>query len=67
MAINIQELAEGMGAVHSPGINWTWADKFPSKVRADAFHTVVIALGYETRGVYNPIKPEDGWGVRYRR
>lgn len=62
----VENLAIFMGAkTLSGGINWDWANGFPSQAAAECF-IQNLPPGYETRGVYrdNPYMTEHS--VRYR-
>jgi len=60
--------AVALGAkAHSEGINWDWVSGFPDKVSAEAFDKWCLSQGYETRGVYSPMKEGEGFDVRFRK
>lgn len=54
------------GRIMEGGINWTWAERFPTEVKAEEFVTWLEHNGYEDRGVYPPSAGEKGYSVRYR-
>ena len=60
------EKAESLGATLGGGINWTWADAFPTEAAATEFDEWCNANGYETRGVYANAPEPGKYSVRFR-
>jgi hypothetical protein len=56
--------AEDLGATIIDGINWTWAEGFPTEENAKRFMMAFPEM--ETRGIYPPSKDGEGWSVRFR-
>ena len=66
--MNEYEKARELGAETCSGINWTWANGFPTHEAAVEFNRFCVSQGGETRGVYDP-RPNmqrEGWSVRFR-
>lgn len=57
------ELATQLGATIGDGINWTWANGFPTYDAAKTFHDAFD--GMETRGIY-PDRDRETFSVRFR-
>lgn len=49
------------------GINWAWANSFPSKKAAEQFVAWLNDNGYEHRGVYIDDNSFGSASVRYRK
>lgn len=58
------DFATSLGAVIVDGINWAWANGFPSKEAAQAFLDKFPDM--ETRGMYKDTDSNDTYSVRFR-
>lgn len=66
------EFAINEGAIVSEGINWVWANGFPTQAAAARFLLWLEENGYEHRGIYaqnkDPVTDTvTRWDVRFRR